>query len=171
MFLSFLPKPLDGINLQANFTYTDISASSPDPIRENDALLAQSRSVSPKTINVILGYRIGKWSATVTNNWVSASEFGGFVATSALVGTANNTDPTKDTRFALFRDEKNTTDVKIEYAFNKKFSMYFLVRNVFNSPRRDYMRGYLPQNSSIVLPYRYYEFGEPHLTLGFKGRF
>jgi len=169
--LTFLPKPFEGISFQANFTYTDISASSPDAIRENDALLAQSRSVSPKTLNVILGYRLGKWNATITNNWVSASEFGGFVATSALVGTANNTDPTKDTRFALFRDEKNTTDIKIEYAFNKKFSMYFLVRNVFNSPREDYMRGYLPQNSNITLPYRYYEFGEPHLTLGFKGRF
>jgi hypothetical protein len=30
---------------------------------------------------------------------------------------------------------------------------------------------YLPQNQSFTLPLRYFEFGEPHLTLGFRGRF
>jgi hypothetical protein len=45
------------------------------------------------------------------------------------------------------------------------------VRNVFNSPRVEYMKGYLPQYQNVVLPYRYFEFGEPHFSLGFKGRF
>jgi hypothetical protein len=33
------------------------------------------------------------------------------------------------------------------------------------------MKGYLPQYQNVVLPYRYFEFGEPHFSLGFKGRF
>jgi hypothetical protein len=45
------------------------------------------------------------------------------------------------------------------------------VRNITNSARKEFQRGYLPQYQSIVLPNRYFEFGEPHLTLGLRGRF
>ncbi len=168
--LTFLPKPFDSLNVQANYTITDISAFSPDASLANDAQLAQSRGVSPRSANLILGWRYKKFSTTITTNWVSASEFGGFVGTSAVIGTAG-TATLADTRLALFRDEKTTTDIKVEYAFSKRFSAYFLVRNVFNSPRKDYARGYTPQNGTFTVPYRYYEFGEPHLTIGFKGRF
>ena len=33
------------------------------------------------------------------------------------------------------------------------------------------MRGYLTQYQNVVLPLRYFEFGEPHYTLGFRGKF
>jgi len=48
---------------------------------------------------------------------------------------------------------------------------YFLVRNIMNSQRIDYYRGYLTQNQHVVLPFNRYEFGEPHLTVGVRGRF
>ena len=54
---------------------------------------------------------------------------------------------------------------------NKHVAVYFLVRNIFNSQRVDYYRGYLPENRDVVLPLNRYEFGEPHLTLGVRGRF
>jgi iron complex outermembrane receptor protein len=168
--MTFLPKPFDSLNIQANFTVTDISADDPDANRANDARLAQGRGVSPRTANLIIGYRYNKFSTTITTNWVSESEFGGFVNTGFTAG-ALNANPALDTRLVLFRDEKTTTDIKVEYAFSKRFSAYFLVRNVFNSPREDYARGYLPQYGNFTVPWRYYEFGEPHLTLGFKGRF
>jgi hypothetical protein len=104
----------------------------------------------------------------MTNNWVSESVFGGFVGTSAVIGSFNSTI---DNRLVLVRGEKLTSDIKVEYFFNKKISTYLLVRNVFNSPRKDYARGYLPQYRDIKLPYRYYEFGEPHLTVGIRGSF
>ena len=45
------------------------------------------------------------------------------------------------------------------------------MRNITNSAREEFLRGYLPQNQNVVLPYRYFEFGEPHYTLGFRGKF
>lgn len=168
--MTFLPKPFDGLNVQANYSVVDISASDSDPLRAIDTEYSQSRAVSPRTANFILGYRYGSFNTTITTNWVSESLFGGFVNTSFLSGAAN-ANPALDTRLALYRDEKATTDVKVEYSFSKRFSAYFLVRNIFNSARKDYAQGYLPQYRATVLPWRYYEFGEPHLTLGVRGRF
>jgi iron complex outermembrane receptor protein len=170
--LTFIPQNFGSVNVQANFTYIDIDASDPDPFRQLDAEYAQSRAVSPRTANLILGYRKAKFSFTSTTNWVDASLFGGFVATNAIIGNVVNTaNPTADTRLALYRDQKITTDFNFQYAFHKNVTVYFLIRNVFNSRRDDYAQGYLPQNQNIRLPYRTYEFGEPHFTLGFKGTF
>ena len=126
--------------------------------------------MSPKTANFILGYRYRNLSLTATTNWVSESLFGGFVAGSFVTGT-KGTATLPDTRLANYRDEKTTTDLKVEYAFNPHVAIYALVRNVFNSQRVDYYRGYLPQNQHVILPFNRYEFGEPHLTLGVRGRF
>ncbi len=170
--LTFLPKPFNGLNVQANFTYVDVTSSDPDPLKALDTKYSQLRAVSPKTADLILSYRVRKLSLTTTTNWVSESLFGGFVATSFFTGTAANAKTgAPDTRLAIYRDQKATTDFKVEYAFNRKFAVHFLVRNIFNSQRIDYYRGYLPQNQKIVLPFNRYEFGESHLTLGLKGTF
>jgi hypothetical protein len=93
------------------------------------------------------------------------------VSTSFFTGTANTTNQALDTRLTLNKDEKLTTDLKVEFAINKYVSAYFLVRNITNSPREEFLRGYLPQYQNVVLPYRYFEFGEPTYTLGFRGKF
>lgn len=169
--LTFLPKPFDGLSLQANYTYVDIDATDADPYRALDTLYSQLRAVSPKTANLILGYRYNKFTVTTTTNWVDESLYGGFVNTNYFTGTANTANPAADTRLTLNKDEKLTTDVKVEYALNKNFALYFLVRNITNSPRNEFLRGYLPQNRNVSLPLRYFEFGEPHLTLGVRGQF
>lgn len=169
--LTFLPKPFDGFNVQANFTYVDISATDPDPLRRLDTEYSQLRAVSPKTANFILGYRYRKFSTTLTANWVDESLYGGFVGTAFVTGTANPTNQDLDTRMTLNKDEKLTLDWKFEYAFDSRFSAYFLVRNITNSPRKEFLRGYLPQYRNVVLPLRYFEFGEPHYTIGLKGKF
>ncbi len=169
--LAFMPKALGTFNVQANFTYVDITAKDPDPLRQLDTEYSQLRAVSPKTFNFILGYRYQKFSSTLTANWVDESLYGGFVGTAFVTGSANPTNQLLDTRLTLNKDEKTTIDIKFEYAFDKRFSLYFLVRNVTNSARKEFLRGYLPQYQSVVLPMRYFEFGEPHLTLGLKGSF
>ena len=170
--LTFLPKPFNGLNVQMNFTFLDVEASDPDPSKALDLEYSQLRAVSPKTANFILGYRYRAFSLTSTTNWVSESLFGGFVAGTFVTGAAANpTTGAPDTRLAIYRDEKATTDIKLEYAFSRQVAVYFLVRNVFNSQRIDYYRGYLPQNQNVVLPFNRYEFGEPHLTLGVRGSF
>lgn len=164
--LTFLPKPFDGLSVQANFTYLHVSAS------DLDLKYSQLRAVSPKTANFILGYRYRDFSLTSTTNWVSESIFGGFVSTAFVTGTKGNpATGAPDTRLVSYRDEKATTDVKLEYALNKNLAVYFLMRNIFNSQRIDYYRGYLAENQKVVLPFNRYEFGEPHLTLGVRGRF
>ena len=91
--------------------------------------------------------------------------------TNYFTGTANTANPAADTRLTLNKDEKLTTDIKVEYAISKHASVYFLVRNITNSARKEFLKGYLTQNQGVVLPLRYFEFGEPHLTLGVRGTF
>jgi TonB-dependent receptor len=169
--LSFLPKPFNTLNVQANFSVVDANTYDTDPYRALDTLYSQLRAVSPKTANIVLGYRFGDFSTTITNNWVAESLYGGFVNTNYFLGSANTTNPAADTRLTLNKDEKLTTDIKVEYSITKHIAAYFQVRNIFNTPRKEFLRGYLPQNQSFTLPLRYFEFGEPHLTLGFRGRF
>src|SRR6185295_16765966 len=102
-----------------------------------DLEYSQLRAVSPQTANFILGYRFRDVSITTMTNWVSDSLFGGFVAGSFVTGT-KGTATLPDTRLANYRNEKITTDIKVEYAMNKHLAVYFLVRNVFNSQRVDY---------------------------------
>ncbi len=164
--LTFLPKPFDGLSIQANFTALAVNTN------DLDLRYSQLRAVSPKTANFILNYRYRAFSVTATTNWVSESIFGGFVATAFVTGTKGNAlTGAPDTRLVSYRDEKATTDVKFEYAINKNASVYFLVRNIMNSQRIDYYRGYLKENQGVILPFNRYEFGEPHLTLGVRGRF
>jgi TonB-dependent receptor len=164
--LTFLPKPFNSINIQANYTYLNVSTD------DLDLKYSQLRAVSPKTANLIIGYRWRDFSFTSTTNWVSESIFGGFVAGSYVTGTKGNTTTgLPDTRLVNYRDEKATTDMKLEYTLNKHASVYLLVRNVFNSQRIDYYRGYLQQNQNVVLSFNRYEFGEPHVTIGVRGQF
>lgn len=177
--LTMLPKPFNGLSVQANFTYIDIATSDPDRFRALDTLYSQLRSVSPRTANLVVGYRYGRFNTTVTTNWVDESLYGGFVNTNYFLGTAatsaamglNPPDLSRDTRFTLNKDEKTTVDWKLEYSINKHVSAYFVVRNLFNSARREFLRGYLPEYKNVVLPLRYFEFGEPHLSVGVRGTF
>jgi len=156
--LTFLPKPFDGLSVQANYTFVDISSS------DLDTEYSAKRAVSPETFNLILGYRHGRFNATVTNNWVSESLYGGFVNTSYFAGAGDN-------RLLRMKDEKWTTDVKVEYSFHKYVSAYVVVRNVFNTGRSEYFQGYIPAKRDIILPMRYGEFGEPSITFGIRGTF
>jgi len=169
--LTFLPAPFNGLSIQANFTSLDIDTKDSDPYRALDTLYSQLRAVTPKTANFILGYRYRDFNTTITTNWVSESLYGGFVNTNYFTGTANTANPAGDTRLTFNKDEKFTMDVKFEYAFSKHAAVYFLVRNVTNSARKEFMRGYLTQYQGTVLPYRYFEFGEPDFTLGVRGTF
>ena len=115
-----------------------------------DTQYSQLRAVSPKTFNLVLGHRYRKVSTTITTNWVDESLYGGFVSTNYVTGTANPTNQALDTRLLLKKDEKLTTDVKVEYSFKRGLSAYVQVRNVFDSPRKEYLQGYLPQYRGVA---------------------
>ena len=156
--LSFLPKPFNGFDVQANYSYTDVNSN------DLDTKYSALRAVSPQTFNLIVGYRIGRFKAAVTNNWVSEALYGGFVNTSYFAGTGDN-------RLLRMKDEKWTTDVKLEYSLNKFLSVYVLARNIFNTGRDEFFQGYTTAKQDIRLPMRYGEFGEPYYTFGIRGTF
>jgi iron complex outermembrane recepter protein len=168
--LSFLPSPFNGFNVQANFSYVDVDSKDSNPNRALDTLYSQLRAVSPKTANFILGYRYRAFSATGTVNWVDESLYGGFVSTNYFVGSAG-TATLPDTRLSVNKDELTTISLKLEYSFNRQFSVYVNVRNITNNPRKEFLKGYMPENQGVILPNRYFEFGEPSYTLGIRGTF
>lgn len=151
---TFLPKPFNGLNIQANYTYTDISSS------DWDTEHSLKRGISPQTFNLIIGYRYGKFNTTITNNWVDESLYSGYVGTT---WSSNG--------FYYMKDDRWQTDVKVEYSINKYVSVYFMVRNIFNAPRDEFLQGNTEATENIRVPYRYGEFGEPYYTFGFRGKF
>ncbi|MGC4071814.1 MAG: TonB-dependent receptor [Nibricoccus sp.] len=168
--LSFLPSPFNGFNVQANFSYVDVDSKDADPLRALDTLYSQLRAVSPKTANFILGYRYRAFSATGTVNWVDEALYGGFVSTNYFVGSAA-TATAPDTRLSVNKDELTTISLKLEYSLSRQFSIYVNIRNLTATARKEFLKGYLPENQSVVLPNRYFEFGEPSYTLGVRGTF
>ncbi len=155
---TFLPSPLNGLSLQANYTYVDVSSS------DLDTEYSQLRAVAPQSVNVIVGYRYRRFSTTITNNWVDEQLYGGFVNTSYFSGSGDN-------RLLRYKDELFTTDVKFEYALMEHLSAYIVIRNIFNNGRKEFFRGYAADKRDIEVPMRYGEFGDPYITVGIRGTF
>ena len=156
----FLPKPFDGLSTQVNFTAVDVDGD--DLATET----AQGRNAVTKSINFVLGYRLGNFNFTSSTNWRDDVQWDPVQSQTFGSGASANT-----VQWLRWQGDYTTTDWKAEYSFNQRFSVYFLVRNVFEQARHDYLRGYLPQDQATVLPYRYTTFGEPYFTLGFRGTF
>lgn len=162
--LSFLPKPFNGLNVQFNFTVTDIDGDN------NDVLWAQQRGAAPKTANFVLGYRYRKFSITTSTNWTGDTVASGLVNSEWIRGTAN-ANPDLDTQMVSLKDATTRTDVKAEYAFSPRYKVYAAVQNIFGEGRYDYWRGYLPNHSSVTLDRNHFQFGEPYYNLGVRGTF
>ena len=151
---TFLPKPFNGLNVQANYSYTAIGSS--DWATEHSL----KRGIPAQTFNLILGYRYRGLNATITNNWVDESLYSGYVGTT---WSSNG--------FYYMKDDRWQTDVKLEYSLNKYLSVYFMVRNILNAPRAEFLQGNTKETEHIRVPYRYGEFGEPYYTFGIRGTF
>ncbi|HEX2855813.1 MAG TPA: carboxypeptidase regulatory-like domain-containing protein [Opitutaceae bacterium] len=161
---SFLPKPFNGLNAQANFTLTDADGDN------NDVLWAQQRGAASKTFNLVLGYRIGAWSITTSTNWTGDTVASGLVNSEWIVGTAN-ANPALDTQLVSIKSDVMRTDIKVEYAISSRYKVYAGIQNIFGEGRWDYLRGYLPENSAVRLPRNHYQFGEPYYNVGIRGQF
>jgi iron complex outermembrane recepter protein len=162
--LSFLPRPFNGLNVQFNFTVTDIDGDN------NDVLWAQQRGAAPKTANFVLGYRFRKFSVTTSTNWTGDTVASGLVNSEWIRGTAN-ANPALDTQMVSLKDATTRTDIKAEYAFSPRYKVYAAVQNIFGEGRYDYWRGYLPANSAVTLDRNHFQFGEPYYNLGIRGTF
>ncbi|MFT3783271.1 MAG: TonB-dependent receptor [Nibricoccus sp.] len=162
--LSFLPKPFNGLNVQLNYTMSDVDGDS------NDVLWAQQRGSAPKTFNAIIGYRYRKFSFTSSTNWTDDTVASGLVNSEWIRGAAN-ADPNLDTQLVSIKDSVWRTDMKAEYAFSPRYKVYVAVQNVFGAGRYDYWHGYTPNHSQVNLPRNHFQFGEPYYNVGIRGTF
>jgi hypothetical protein len=87
----------------------------------------------------VLGYRYRQVAFTSTTHWVDDSHYGGFVNTNYFVGTAN-ANPALDTRLALYKGDKVTTDMKLEYACNSRLSVLLSLKSCFHARSCSVMR-------------------------------
>jgi iron complex outermembrane receptor protein len=84
-FFDFLPGPLSGLGMQANFTYAKSQAPSPGTLdKSGQALLVPLENLSKYSYNLVGIYEKGKISARVAYNWRSK-----FVETTTGNGTGN----------------------------------------------------------------------------------
>lgn len=162
--LSFLPKPFNGLNVQFNFTMSDVDGDN------NDVLWAQQRGSAPKTFNAVLGYRYRQFSITTSTNWTDDTVASGLVNSEWIRG-ASNANPDLDTQMVSIKDSVWRTDVKAEYAFSPRYKLYVAVQNVFGAGRYDFWHGYLPNHSQVNLARNHFQFGEPYYNLGIRGTF
>lgn len=160
--LSFLPKPFDGLSLQANFTLVDIDAS------DLDTQYAQETDAVTKAINVRLSYRWRRLQAAVSTNWT------GDVLTIPAATTITVTNP-DGTRTAVnmlnvYKAPEIKTKVEVSYGFSKLYNVFFEVDNI-GYQRKEFYRNGQALGQTYKLPANYYVYGDPVFRLGVKGAF
>lgn len=149
---TFLPKPFNGLSLQTNLTKISVGGDTPD------LEIAQREKATLEAFNFVVSYRWGKFSAISTNSY-----------TGDIFWEFNTTNATNLLRY---KAAEWKSDLRLEWAFSRRFAVYLQIRNLFGEPREDYIRPLdLAYRDSIKLPYRYTEFGDPIYALGVRGSF
>jgi len=135
--LRFLPSPLDGLGLYANYTLTDSSVDVPSRPGESFPLFNQSKWLG----NVALFYQKYDLSARLAYNFRS-----GYLTT--LVGPGTDT----------FWDSDHRLDLQIGYKFLKHWTVQLQANNLENSPERQY-HGNASRQEYYGLTGRFYSLG------------
>jgi iron complex outermembrane receptor protein len=143
---SFLPAPFKGLSLQTNYTKIDIDGD------DLATQYEQELSAVTESINVILGYRQGRFNTTISNNWT----------TDVLV---TNASP-----LLTYKSPELKTSIKLEYSVNRHYNIYAEARNIFYE-REEYYQGYALTDRHVALPGRSFEYGDPIYVIGVKGTF
>jgi TonB-dependent receptor len=166
---SFLPKPFNTLGLQLNGTLLTV-----DPIKSkatfsnsvtdpnlNAALLNSANkqleiAAVKRAFNATLNYSIGKLGFTITSNYT------GKVLKAANRLTVKYSDVAVN-RYDfeyVYQAPRELVDVRVDYKWNRKFTPYFQMRNVFGRPII---------MSTQFLPSNHAEYGDPIYELGVRG--
>ncbi len=121
---TWLPKPFDGLGVDANVTFVDLhiieytAAQSLTGVQENGLL----PGTSPITWNLAGFYEAYGWDLRLAAQYVEHSLFG-------LGG---------DKSLDVIQDNRTTLDFTSAYHVNKTWSVYFNAKNLLNTPLRYY---------------------------------
>lgn len=121
-FFDFLPGPLKGLGMQANFTYVDSKA--PSPATEGPVHDVSLEGLSKYNYNLVGIYEKGKLSARVAYNWRSK-----FLVTTAGNGTGN---------LPVFEKSFGQLDASITYDVTPHFSLTLQGVNLTNTTTSTY---------------------------------
>jgi TonB-dependent receptor len=106
-FFDFLPGPLRGLGMQANFTFVDSKA--PSPATEGPVRQVSLEGLSKYNYNLVGIYELGKISARLAYNWRSK-----FLVTTAGNGSGN---------LPVFQKSFGQLDASITYNVTPHFSL------------------------------------------------
>lgn len=124
-FFDFLPGWLSGFGAQANFTYVDSKAPSPDAQdNEGNQLSVPLEQLSKYSYNLIGFYDRGPISARVAYNWRSK-----YVVTTRGNGSGN---------LPIFNAARGQLDASITYTVNDNFALTVDGVNLTNTENRTY---------------------------------
>ena len=121
-FFDFLPGPLSGLGMQANFTYVDSQA--PSPATAGPVTNVPLELLSKYNYNLVGIYEQGGVSARVAYNWRSK-----YVVTTAGNGTGN---------LPIFNEPFGQLDASISYDVTPEFTLTLDGVNLTNTRRATY---------------------------------
>ncbi len=121
-FFDFLPGPLSGLGMQANFTYVDSKA--PSPATTGPVVNVPLELLSKYNYNIVGIYELGGLSARVAYNWRSK-----YVVTTAGNGTGN---------LPIFNKPFGQLDASVSYNVTPQFALAVDGVNLTNTRRSTY---------------------------------
>lgn len=165
--LSWLPKPFNTLGIQINgtllrvtpmdshamFSTSDAALNTAvhDQIQKNLEL-----SSVKQALNVTLTYSYGKWGFNIVSSYT------GKVLKTISQKTVKYSDLAANQYFneLQYQAPRELVDVRLDYKWNRKFTPYFQVRNVFGRPI---------VMATSTLPFNHAEYGDPIYELGVRG--
>jgi TonB-dependent receptor len=143
--LNFLPGPLKGLSLSANYTLLDTHGNFGGTSTLTTGQLA---GFIPRTANINLAWRYGRFGARVLYNYTSS-----YISSYSATNIGRN-----EYRFA-----RKSVNAGLEYSIRPNTRLTFDVSNPFNEPQKRY-RGIEDQMSTIIMNFT-------TITIGVQGRF
>ncbi|QGP80640.1 TonB-dependent receptor [Sphingobium sp. CAP-1] len=136
-FFDFLPGLWSGFGVQANFTYVDSKAPSPNAFdNEGNQLFVPLEQLSKYSYNLIGFYDKGPLSARVAYNWRSK-----YVVTTRGNGSGN---------LPIFNDARGQLDASLTYTVNQNFALTVDGVNLTNTENKTYYGVASRPQSSVV---------------------
>ncbi|WOI52164.1 TonB-dependent receptor [Parvularcula sp. LCG005] len=124
-FFDMLPAPLNGLGLQANYTYVDSEAPSPSAVDAvGNPLLVPLEGLSENSYNLVGLYEQGPISARLAYNWRDD-----FVRTTSGNGTGN---------LPIYDDAYGTLDGSVSYQLNDNLNLSLDAVNMLDEIRYTY---------------------------------
>lgn len=143
--LNFLPGPLKGLSISANYTLLDTNGNFGGAANLTSGQVA---GFVPRTGNVNLAWRYGRFGARFLYNY-----------TSSLITSYTATSIGRN----QYRFERKAVNAGVEYSIRPNMRLTLDVSNPFNRPQKTY-RGIPDQMNTIILNFM-------TITVGVQGRF